>query len=432
MRRFTPLLVLALLTASCGFPEVATAPTSSLPPAEAEDTTTDTDAGGSDTPSTPPIAEATDSAVWSEMDLVLEPIAEIENPIAITGRSGTLNLYVATREGTIRVIERTISPTKSIERMSVASRPMLDLTGLVALEGEQGLLNLTFSSDGRNLFVFYSDLNGDSVVDKYEVDRSDRASVEDRIELIRVPQPQKNHNGGGLAVGPDGYLYIGLGDGGGSGDPEETGQDPSDLLASLLRIDPVTGETSNYSVPANNPFADGVEGAAEVWLYGVRNPWRISFDQLTGDLWIADVGQNAIEEINLLAERNGGGLGANLGWNLVEGTESFEGGTAPADHAAPLYTYVHEDGRCSVTGGHTMRADLMPQFEGVYVFGDYCSGEIFGLSIVDGAVLARPLTVSAAPGELVSFGQDTEGRIFVVESGGRISRIAPAPADAEG
>ncbi len=194
----------------------------------------------------------------------------------------------------------------------------------------------------------------------------------------------------------------------------------------------MTGETSNYSVPANNPFADGVEGAAEVWLYGVRNPWRISFDQLTGDLWIADVGQNAIEEINLLAERNGGGLGANLGWNLVEGTEPFEGGTAPADHAAPLYTYVHEDGRCSVTGGHTMRADLMPQFEGVYLFGDYCSGEIFGLSIVDGAVLARPLTVSAAPGELVSFGQDTEGRIFVVESGGRISRIAPAPADAEG
>ncbi len=430
MWRFTPLLVLALLAASCGFPEVATAPTSSLPATPAEEP--NTEAPDEPTPATPPIAEASELPVWSEIELTLEPIVEIENPMSITGRSGTLNLYVATRGGTIEVLERTISPEKSIEQIRQASRPMLDLTGLVSLDSEQGLLNLTFSSDGRDMFVYYTDPSGDVVVDKYEVDRSERASYDDRIELIRVPQPAANHNGGGLAVGPDGFLYIGIGDGGGAGDPQQTGQDPTDFLASLLRIDPVSGETSTYAVPASNPFADGAGGAPEVWLYGVRNPWRIAFDPLNGDLWIADVGQNRVEEIDRLLPSDGGGAGANLGWNLVEGNDSFEGGTAPANHTPPLFTYEHDDGRCSITGGYVSRAELMPQFDGVYVFGDYCSGEILGLSMVDGAVLVRPLLVKAAAGELVSFGQDTLGRVFVVESGGRVSRIAPALAEVEG
>ena len=432
MRRFSSLFVLALLAASCGFPEVATAPTSSIAPTDAEPPADSDDTDGGATSATPPLAEAGEAAVWADMALVLEPIAEIANPIAVTGRSGTLNLYVASREGTISVLERTISPEQSIERIRVSSRAMLDLTGLVSLDSEQGLLNVTFSSDGRDMFVYYTDLGGDVVVDKYEVDRSDRASYDDRIELVRVPEPAANHNGGGLAVGPDGFLYIGVGDGGGAGDPQQTGQDPTDLLGSLLRIDPISGETSTYSVPSNNPFVDGVDGAPEVWLYGVRNPWRIAFDQLTGDLWIADVGQNSIEEIDLLPEADGGGLGANLGWNLMEGNDPYEGGTTPANHTAPIYTYGHDDGRCSVTGGYVSRTEIMPQFDGVYVFGDYCTGELFGLALVDGAVLVRPLQVSAAGGELVSFGQDTLGRVFVVESGGRISRIAPAPADAEG
>ncbi|MEZ5377221.1 MAG: PQQ-dependent sugar dehydrogenase [Acidimicrobiales bacterium] len=432
MRRSPYLLFLALLTAACGFPEVATAPTSSLPSSDSETVATTDDPAADATLATPPLADESEGAAWADMALTLEPIAEIANPISITGRSGTLNLYVANRDGVIHVLERTISPEKAIERIRLSSRPMLDLTGLVSLESEQGLLNVTFSSDGRDMFVYYTDLNGDVVVDKYEVDRSDRASYDDRIELIRVPQPAPNHNGGGLAVGPDGFLYIGLGDGGGAGDPEQTGQDPRDLLGSLLRIDPVSSETSTYAVPVSNPFADGVDGAPEVWTYGARNPWRLSFDQLTGDLWIGDVGQNAIEEIDKLAQSDGGGRGANLGWNLVEGNQPYEGGQTPANHTAPIYVYGHDGGRCSVTGGHVSRAELMPQFDGVYIFGDYCTGEIFGLAMVDGAVLVRPLQVTAAGGELVSFGQDTLGRVFVVESGGRISRIAPAPADAEG
>lgn len=409
------------------------APTSSIP-AET-DGDADSEPGGSSgdvaPPTTPPVADASETPVWSEIPLILEPIAEIENPIAITGRSGTLNLYVATRDGRIIVIERTISPRQSIERTSVASRPMLDLTGLVSLDSEQGLLNLAFSSDGRNLFVYYTDLSGDVVIDKYAVDRSDRTSVEERIELLRVPQFAANHNGGGLAVGPDGFLFAGLGDGGGAGDPTDTGQDPTDLLGSLLRIDPISSETATYAVPSSNPFADGADGAPEVWMYGLRNPWRFSFDQLTGDLWLADVGQDRFEEINRLTRSADLGAGANLGWSLVEGAEPYEGRTPPADHTTPLYTYAHEDGRCSVTGGVTSRTELMPQFDGVYVFGDYCSGEIFGLIVTEGTVLVRPLLVNAAPGELVSFGQDTEGRIFVVETGGRVSRIAPAPAEVE-
>lgn len=432
MRRFFPFIVFCLLTASCGFPDVAVAPTSSVPTEADGGTSIAPGEGSGDTapPTTPPVADASETPVWSEVALTLEPIAEIENPIAITGRSGTVNLYVATRDGRIIVLERTISPRQSIERISVASRPMLDLTGLVSLDSEQGLLNIAFSSDGRNLFVYYTDLSGDVVVDKYEVDRSDRTSVEERIEMLRVPQFAPNHNGGGLAVGPDGFLFIGLGDGGGAGDPQNTGQDPTDFLGSLLRIDPISSETATYAVPSSNPFADGTDGAPEVWMYGLRNPWRFSFDQLTGDLWLADVGQDRFEEINRLTRASDLGLGANLGWSLTEGPESYDGRTPPADHTPPIYAYAHEEGRCSVTGGVTSRTELMPQFDGVYVFGDYCTGELFGLTVTEGSVLVRPLLVTAAPGELVSFGQDTEGRIFVVENGGRISRIAPAPAEA--
>ncbi len=313
--------------------------------------------------------------------------------------------------------------------MSLASRPMLDLTGQVSLDGEQGLLNLTFSTDGRQLFVFYTDLNGDAVVARYDADRSDRADVESRTELLRVPQPATNHNGGSMAFGPDGFLYVGFGDGGGSGDPLGTGQNPDDLLGSLIRIDPAPVGDAPYAVPVNNPYVNG-GGAPEVWLIGVRNPWRLSFDQQTGDLWIGDVGQNEYEEIDLLTDASGRGPGANLGWNRMEGVTPFEGGSEPPDHVRPVFVYDHSEGRCSITGGYVSRAAFLPQFDGVYVFGDYCTGEIFGLQLVEGAALVRPLTVRAAPSELVSFGQDDSGLVYVVESGGRVSRIVPAPAEA--
>ncbi len=425
------LLCLSLVGASCGALEVASSSSSTTSaPADGE-VSTDGD-GDDDTPAEtnplPDEATVDTEPAWATLAIELEPIAEIENPIALTGRSGSLNLYVATRDGTIRVIERTVSPTELIERIRLSSRPMLDLTGQVSLDGEQGLLNLTFSTDGRLLYVYYTDPNGDVVVAQYDVDRAERADVDSRVELLRIPQPAANHNGGGMAIGPDGFLYLGLGDGGGAGDPLDTGQDPSDLLGSLLRIDPVPDGTRNYTVPVGNPFAAG-GGAPEVWLYGVRNPWRFSFDASTGDLWLADVGQDLFEEMNVLGAATDNGYGANLGWNEVEGLVPFDGGTVPAGHTSPAWVYAHENGRCSITGGHTSRNDFIPLLDGVHIFGDYCSGEIFGMTLVDGAPLVRSLQVTAASGELVSFGQDTEGAVYVVESGGRISRISPKPAE---
>ncbi len=353
---FLALFPAALVVASCGLPEVASSERTTVPDGAP---VTDTDVGTDPDIEPPPLAEVDTEPVWASSAMSLQVIAEVPNAIAFSPRSGTLNYYIAARDGVIRVVERTLSETGTNERMSLATRPMLDLTDQVSLNGEQGLLDLTFSTDGRQLFVFYTDLGGDAIVARYDVDRSDRADVDTRTELLRVPQPAANHNGGGLAFGPDGYLYIGFGDGGGSGDPTNTGQNPDDLLGSLIRIDPAPVGGAPYSVPVNNPYVDG-GGAPEVWLIGLRNPWRFSFDQLTGDLWIGDVGQNEFEEIDLLSNASGRGPGANLGWNQMEGVTPYEGGTEPAGHVRPVFVYDHSEGRCSVTGGYVSRAAVPP------------------------------------------------------------------------
>ena len=219
-----------------------------------------------------------------------------------------------------------------------------------------------------------------------------------------------------------------MGDGGGQGDPDQRGQNTNDLLGKILRIDPTqpSGDRA-YGIPAGNPFATG-GGAPEVWTYGLRNPWRFSFDQTTEDLWVADVGQNEIEEIDWLpAADDGAGRGANLGWSLKEGEEPFRDGDADVDLVDPVFEYSHDGGNCSVTGGYVYRGRAIPGLVGAYLFGDYCAADIRGLLLQDGAVIdQRELGVSVASRSLSSFGQDLQGEVYVLSTDGTVYLIEPA------
>ncbi len=367
-----------------------------------------------------------DDPVWADLDLETVVIAEYESPITLKSRSGTNDLYVAQRNGIVRRIQRTFTGNGT-ERITSDTSVVLDLSETVSLEGEQGLLDIDFSLDGRLLYVSYTDLDGSSVVAEYDIARSSTANANSRRELLRIPQPASNHNGGSLAIGVDGFLYIGIGDGGGSGDPDGNGQNTETLLGTILRIDPVATETAAYLIPDGNPFAFDGGGAPEIFLYGVRNPWRFSFDLPTGDMWIADVGQNAFEEINHLTASTGFGVGANLGWNRLEAFDPYEGGTPPPSSTVPAFAYAHENGRCSVTGGHVYRGEVIPLLLGVYVFGDYCTGEVFGLT-TGAETIVRPLTFEAPDSQLVSIGQGPAGELYLVLSGGEIRRVQPTPA----
>jgi len=355
-------------------------------------------------------------------------IAQYDSPISLKSRSGSPDLWVAQRNGIVRRIARTFNKN-GVERINADTAVVLDISELVSLSGEQGLLDIEFSLDGRLLYVSYTDLEGALVVAEYDIARSSRANAGSRREVIRIPQPANNHNGGSLSIGADGFLYIGVGDGGGSGDPEGHGQNTNTLLGSILRIDPITTEAASYLVPGGNPFVDG-GGAPEIFIYGVRNPWRFSFDVGTDNLWIADVGQNEFEEINRLAASQSFGNGANLGWNEIEAFQPFDGGTPPDPTIYPVFAYSHENGRCSVTGGHVYRGPAIPQLDGVYVFGDYCTGEVFGLNVSTETTL-RALSFEAPREELVSIGTDPDGELYLVLSGGDIRRVQPAPVVVE-
>ena len=323
----------------------------------------------------------------------LEEIAELDAPVAFAARAGDPSLYIAERGGEVRRIEITTrrstgtTPTTT-QTFELERAVTLDLSDEVTAGGEQGLLGLTFSTDGTRLYAAFTGLDQRQHLVEFTME-DEEADTGSRRDLLTIDDQFPNHNGGQLAFGPDGFLYWGMGDGGGGGDPERTGQDPSDLLGSILRIDPDVApeerETIPYAIPNGNPFAAG-GGAAEVWSYGLRNPWRFSFDRATGDLWIADVGQDQYEEIDLLLATDGtnAGRGANLGWSEMEGAEPFDGGSLPAGAVEPLFAYGRSDGGCSVTGGFVYRGERIPALVGVYVFADYCEGRLRGIVQVDG------------------------------------------------
>jgi len=331
-------------------------------------------------------------------------ITGLQRPVDLQA-DGSGRLFVIEKVGRIRIIEND----------QLLESPFLDISDHVgSSSNEQGLLGLAFhpgyQENGR-FFVNYTDTNGDTVIARFQV--SNDPNVVDpnsEVKLLGVDQPFANHNGGGLAFGPDGYFYIGLGDGGSQGDPNGNAQNTDVLLGKMLRLDVDAAEP--YAVPADNPFGN------EVWAYGFRNPWRFSFDKSTADLYIGDVGQNQWEEIDFLAVGSPGGT--NFGWDHREGAHDFEGG-GPEGMIDPVAEYSHPEGGCSVTGGYVYRGS-MPEWNGIYLYGDYCTGMIWGLIRSDSgwqSQLLFDLDVN-----ITSFGQDASGELYLVSDNGGIFRFA--------
>lgn len=367
-----------------------------------------------------------DDPRWLGQQLSLLTLAELDSPIALADRSGGDDLWVAERAGRIRQIQRRESLDGEEQVYRLMNTVVLDISDQVGTSGEGGLLGLAFSTNGRQLYVHYTDNNGNTVVAEYQMDAITALKDTERI-LFQVDQPFSNHNGGQLSFGPDGFLYLGLGDGGSGGDPLNAGQDTSTPLGAILRIDPAgVGEERPYGVPADNPFADGADGLPEIWTYGARNPWRFSWDSETGDMWVADVGQNRLEEITVLpAGPSPAGKGANLGWRILEGDEFFDGGDeTPPGYVPPIFTYDHSNGRCSITGGYVYRGTLNRAMQGVYLFGDFCSAEVFGLQqLEDGRLVVANLLFNRQTSNIISFGQDSTGELYLLEGDGRVSLI---------
>lgn len=351
-------------------------------------------------PAPPPAAPA------SLDDITLEEIAVLEQPLDLASRPGDARLYIAEKTGRVRVVE---------PDGAVAADPFLDLSDRVSTDSERGLLGIVFAPDGSRFYAHYSDVDGAGRLASWALAGGslDPAS---EIEHLVVAQPFSNHNGGQIAFGPDGLLYWGLGDGGSGGDPEGNGQDPSTLLGSILRIEPLADPAEPYRIPPDNPFVGDPDARAEIWIWGLRNPWRFSFDA-DGGVWIGDVGQNALEEVDFLPA--GSAAGANLGWNALEGTVPFAG-DAPPDAIPPVFEYGHDVG-ISITGGFVYRGSAIPALAGRYVFGDFGSGFVAALAREEGAWRALRLPVEVP--QLASFGQDAEGELYALSLAGPVYRL---------
>jgi cysteine-rich repeat protein len=334
-------------------------------------------------------------------------------------------VFIVEQTGRIRVLKwGTLLPV-----------PFLDIHTKIASGGERGLLGLAFhpnyATNGR-FFVDYTDLSGNTVVSQYQVSANPDVAGTTETIVLQVTQPFANHNGGHLAFGPDGYLYIALGDGGSGGDPQGNGQNINTLLGTLLRID-VDG-TPPYVSPATNPFFGATPGLDEIWAYGLRNPWRFSFDRSAGDLYIGDVGQGRFEEVDYQPAGSGGGQ--NYGWNVVEGDgHCYPSGTGcdQTGMTLPILEYNHTQG-CAITGGYVYRGCAMPDLRGTYFYGDYCTAFIRSFRVVGGvATDQQDRTADLAPGgglsisSISSFGEDARGELYICDLGGAVFKIVPGP-----
>jgi len=351
----------------------------------------------------------------TDFDLDVELVADgFRQPILAIARAGDRRLFVVDQPGVVYALDLESGSTSVV----------LDIADEVRFSGEQGLLGIAFDPDDADrMVVHYSARDGSTTIAEYRLDDAGVGDRSSRKEILTHEQPATNHNGGMVAFGPDGLLFIGLGDGGGANDQFDNGQDPTTLLGAILRLDLDGGDP--YGIPADNPFADGAGGAPEVWAWGLRNPWRFSFDG--ADLWVADVGQAEWEEIDLFdASRPG----TNAGWPLLEGSHCFRFEPCDGDpFTGPVFEYFHDGGRCSVTGGVVYRGAAIPELVGTFLFGDYCSGEVWGLRTdpLETRVFTDPNDVFLPSlGPLTSFGVGPAGEVYVLQSTGLVWRLVGA------
>jgi glucose/arabinose dehydrogenase len=357
-------------------------------------------------------AQAATRAQFEAARVRLVKVATLEQPVAMAVRPGDDNvLYVVEQVGMVRAIrDGRLDPT-----------PVVDISGEVTAGGEQGLLGLAFSPDGRYLYLAYTDRDGNHQVSELTMGGRQADPGSER-SLLHFEDPFPNHNGGQLAFGPDRRLYIGFGDGGSGGDPLGNGQSLDTLFGKILRIDPRPSGGRPYGIPSDNPFV-GREGArGEIWDYGLRNPWRFSFDAATGDLWIGDVGQNSYEEVD---HEPAGEGGRNYGWNRREGLHPYDGGDRPDGAVDPVIEYGRAGGACTVIGGFVYRGQRIRGLRGAYLYGDYCAGWVRAVRVSDGRVTTQRDLGLSIP-SLSSFGADSDGELYAMSLSGDLYRIASA------
>ena len=416
MRILLVFLLVVILTTGCASPSQPPQPTSTPPIAPEATTTpeillpaaTDTQQPTATPVPLPDAVTFPDPNAYGWMPYVngLYLPVDIKNAGDGSGR-----LFVVERPGRIRIL---------IDGL-LFQQPFLDITDRVGSSGsEQGLLGLAFHPDYVNngfFYVNYTDRNGDTVISRFTVGPdSNLADPGSELVMLRVPQPYANHNGGSVAFGPDGYLYLGLGDGGSQGDPNGNGQSLNELLGKILRID--VNSNLPYAIPPDNPYAGSGEVYQEIWASGLRNPWRISFDPVTGNLYIGDVGQNNWEEIDL-APAGVGGL--NFGWNVYEGNHPYRGSSS-ASFAFPITEYDHSQG-CSVTGGIVVRAPSLPAWNGIYLYSDFCTGYVWGLLTQGGSWQSQLLFSTGLA--VSTFGVDEAGDVYLADyRSGTVYRLA--------
>jgi glucose/arabinose dehydrogenase len=388
------LTTVALLATGCGSKKAAPPPSTTTSAAP----TTTTPIGA------PPLVKLTS-------------IAKLESPTAMAQRNDDNAFYVTERPGRVRVVRDGV----------VGSTPVLDLSSEVATDVERGMLGIAFAPNSRLFYVDYTDKTGTIHVTEFSLDADDIADMHSRRDLLTIPHSRANHNGGQLAFGPDNNLYIGVGDGGGENDPDKNGQNLTVLLGKILRINPTANGALPYTIPYDNPFVKQAGARGEIWAYGLRNPWRFSFDKTEQGIWIGDVGQNKWEEVDHTPRDLKGG--ENYGWSLREGTHAFTG-DKPLAAIDPVYEYEHANGSCSITGGYVYRGSAIDGMQGRYLFGDYCSGALSTLTQKGTKWNADPLRFSESAAatypNLVSFGQDKAGELYVLSGNGDLSRLDAA------
>ena len=348
-----------------------------------------------------------------DFKLALQEVASgLNNPVYVTSPSGDSRLFIVEQVGRIRVIENG----------QLLATPFLDISSRVSTGGERGMFSVAFHPQYRTngfFFVYFTGPSGELRIERFTVlSNANQADAASAKVILTVSHPLSNHNGGLAMFGPDGMLYLGLGDGGGGGDPDRNGQNQTSLLGKILRIDVSTGDP--YSIPSGNPFAGRTDARPEIWAMGLRNPWRFAFDRNAGTLYVADVGQGAKEEVNVVMANR---AGVNYGWNILEASDCYATPTCTKQGLElPVLEYGHENGQCSITGGFVYRGSAIPELAGTYFYADYCAGWVKSF-IYNGAATDKREWNLGSVGSLTSFGEDSAGDLYLTSSNGRVYKL---------